>query len=88
MRKELEVRGFEVLDTLPVVGPLAWTTQFRTLAYHHVLSRLGPAGKLVAAGFCTLMYGRMLLEDLITPKTLRETNAAIYMMVARPRLAD
>jgi SAM-dependent methyltransferase len=88
LRKELEVRGFEVLDTLPVVGPLAWTTQFRTLAYHHVLSRLGPIGKLVAAGFCTLMYGRMLLEDLITPKPLRETNAAIYMMVARPRLAD
>ncbi len=88
LRKELEVRGFEVLETIPIVGPLAWTTQFRTLAYHHVLSRLGPLGKLVAAGFCTLMYGRMRLEDMITPKALRETNSAIYMMVARPRLAD
>ena len=86
--KELEERGFEVLDVHPIVGPLAWTTQFRTLAYHHVLSHLGPLGRLFGAGLCALMYGRMLLEDLITPKALRETNSAIYMLVARPRHTD
>lgn len=85
LRKELEVRGFDVTDVFPAVGPLAWTTQFRTLAYHHVLSRLGLPGRLLAAALCSLMHARMVIEDAITPKTLRDTNSAIYLMVARAR---
>lgn len=85
LRKELEVRGFEVLEMRPAVGPLACTTQFRTLAYHHLLSRLGPPGRLVAAALCSIMYGRMWIEDKCTPATQHETNSAIFMVMARPR---
>lgn len=82
--RELEARGFEVMRVDAVVGPLAWTTQFRTFAYHHVLSRIGWPGRLAASALCLAMHLRMWLEDRITPRYLRETNAAIYCILARP----
>lgn len=83
--RDLELRGFEIEAIDAVVGPLAWTTQFRTLAYHHVLSKLGPIGRLAAAAFCLTMYPRMVFEDLVTPKDLHDTNAAVYCVTARIR---
>lgn len=83
--RDLELRGFEIETIDAVVGPLAWTTQFRTFAYHHVLSKLGPIGRLVAAAFCMAMYPRMVIEDWATPKALHDTNAAVYCVTARIR---
>lgn len=81
--RELTSRGFTIVDTWAVVGPLAWTTQFRTLAYHNVLKRLGPVGRGLSALLCLLMYGRMALEDRITPQYLISNNAAVYLVMAR-----
>ena len=81
--RELEERGFIIESVQPVVGPLAWTTQFRTLAYHHVLSKFGFLGRLLAGVVCSVMYCRMVLEDKITPKDLTAGNAAIYCITAR-----
>lgn len=83
--RELTSRGFSIVETWPIVGPLAWTTQFRTLAYHHVLKKLGPVGKLLSAILCLMMYVRMTLEDKLTPKTLIRNNAAVYLVMARPQ---
>lgn len=83
--RDLELRGFEIETVDAVVGPLAWTTQFRTFAYHHVLSKLGLIGRLVAAAFCLAMYPRMVIEDLVTPRDLHDTNAAVYCVTARAR---
>lgn len=82
--RELTSRGFAIVETWSVVGPLAWTTQFRTLAYHHVLKRLGPVGKVLSALLCLLMYVRMAFEDRITPEELIRNNAAVYLVMARP----
>lgn len=84
LQKELSSRGFEITHTYPVVGPLAWTTQFRTLAYHHVLARLGPIGRAISRALCLLMYFRMKLEDQITPDSLIRDNAAVHVILARP----
>lgn len=81
--KELTSRGFSILEVWPVVGPLAWTTQFRTLAYHHVFSRLGTVGKMLSAMECAGMFVRMWLEDRITPCNLIQDNAAVYLVLAR-----
>ncbi len=83
LRKELELAGLEVLETQPIVGPLAWTTQFRSLAYHHLFSRMGSLGKVLSAVVCTFMYARMWIEDKITPASIRNTNASVYLLVAR-----
>lgn len=84
LERELSSRGFSVIECWSVVGPLAWTTQFRTLAYHHVFQRLGLPGRLLSAAFCALMYLRMSFEDMVTPSDLRRNNAAVYVMLARP----
>lgn len=82
--RELELAGFEVLEVRPIVGPLAWTTQFRSLAYHHLFSRMGWLGKAISAIVCTLMYTRMWVEDKVTPVSIRDSNASVYLLVAKP----
>lgn len=83
--KELEFRGFEVMRISSLIGPLAWTTQFRLFGLHHVLKRLGYFGRLGSAALSMISYVRMHLEDRLTPPHLRDTNGAIYVVVARPR---
>lgn len=80
--RELQSYGFEAEYVEAAVGPLAWTTQFRIFAYHHVLSKLGPVGRAIGALFCLVMHARMVVEDAITPASLLETNAAVYCITA------
>ena len=84
LERELTSRGFEVLDVYPMVGPLAWTTQFRALGYHAVLERVPGIGQTLSALVCGLLNARMVVEDLVTPRALQQTNAAVYLVVARP----
>lgn len=83
LRLELETRGFEVIDIEPVVGPLAWTTQFRVLGWNHLLGRLGSIGAALAIPFNALMYLRMRMEDRVTPVGMRSENAAVYVVTAK-----
>ncbi len=82
LRDEIRSRGFDVVSLTPIVGPLAWTTQFRSLAYHHVLSRMPLIGKIFSALLCTFMNMRMRLEDRVTPRAQLESNAAVYIVLA------
>ncbi len=83
--RDIERHGFEIINVRALVGPLAWTTQFRVFGYRAVLQKLGLPGELAGALLNTAMYGRMVVEDAVTPKGLRETNAAIYLVTARPK---
>ena len=82
--KEIEAHGFTVDRITGLVGPLAWTTQFRLLGYREVLRRIPLIGALVLPLFTMLMNVRMELEDAITPAAIRQTDACIYVVVARP----
>jgi SAM-dependent methyltransferase len=82
--KELESRGFEIRSVDALVGPLAWTTQFRALGFHGVLAKIPLVGGVLSAIVSTVMNLRMRLEDALTPTDWRETNAAVYLIVARP----
>ncbi len=81
--KEMEERGFTPLSTRALVGPLAWTTQFRAFGWHRVLSALPLFGPLLAALSNTLHHLRMQLEDAITPQGWIDDNASTYVVVAR-----
>ncbi|RYG64917.1 class I SAM-dependent methyltransferase [bacterium] len=83
LQKELEIRGFEVTSVAAMLGPLAWTTQFRSLGYNEILRRFGPPGRLVSALLCSVMNARMVIEDRVTPHGILSTNAAVYLMTAR-----
>jgi len=59
---ELEDRGFTVKSVAGVVGPLAWTTQFRLLGFQHVLRKIPVIGPLVLFPLVCLMNLRMVLR--------------------------
>ncbi len=79
---ELMTRGFEVHSIEGVVGPLAWTTQFRALGYNAIFGRVPVLGRLLSAIVCGSMYLRMWIEDRITPRYWVDHNAAIYVVIA------
>lgn len=81
--KELTSRGFVVQEVSAHVGPLAWTTQFRALGFYHLLSGIPLLGAPLAALVCAVMNLRMLVEDKLTPTEWINTNAAVYVLVAR-----
>ena len=81
--RELETRGFEVQKVLSVMGPLAWTTQFRLLGIREALARVPVLGPLALAPIAIVMNLRMAFEDWITPQAIRDTNASVYVTLAR-----
>lgn len=80
---EIESRGFIIESITPLVGPLAWTTQFRALGYHYLLSKIPILGPSISAILCMAMYLRMTIEDKITPRDWISNNAAVYILTAR-----
>ena len=79
---ELRERGFEVKFVDAVVGPLAWTSQFRLLGIYHFLQSVPFIGPLLLMPVICLMNLRMLVEDAITPSSVRATNACVYVTVS------
>ena len=81
--EELRDRQFVVDRVESVVGPLAWTTQIRLLGIRHVLESLSFLGKMILLPVIMTMNLRMLLEDALTPDSIRNNNACVYVTLCR-----
>lgn len=81
---DLEMRGFEVLDCVPVVGPLAWTLMIRLTSFAFVLRKIPLIGGLLAGAAAIAYNLRALAEDKVTPQWVRAENACVYLVRARP----
>jgi SAM-dependent methyltransferase len=55
LRGELMTRGFDVRVVNPIVGPLAWTTQFRLFGLRQVLQKIPLVGSLLYTPLLGLM---------------------------------
>ncbi len=86
LRRELEQRGLVMEATEGVVGPLAWTTQFRLLGIRHVLQTIPLLGPPLVLMVACLMNLRMAIEDAITPAKIRDDNACMYVIFSRKPL--
>lgn len=80
---EIESRGFVVEQVLPVVGPLAWTTQIRLLGWREAFRKLPLIGNLLTHAMAIVMNLRMVVEDAVTPASITATNACVYLVLAR-----
>jgi SAM-dependent methyltransferase len=80
---EIAARGFNPVATVPVAGPLAWTLMIRLLAYREVLRKVPVLGPLLFAPLAVAMNLRGRLEDAVTPATIRDTNASVYVTLSR-----
>jgi SAM-dependent methyltransferase len=85
---ELSNHGFEVVECIPIVGPLAWTTIVRLIGTKFVLDRIPVLGPLVGGVVALLMNLRAMLEDAITPRWITRENACVYLVLAKPRLQE
>jgi SAM-dependent methyltransferase len=81
--KEVETRGFRVDRIRGLMGPLAWTTQFRLLGFREILRRIPLVGTLLLPPLVVAMNLRMEIEDALTPETIIQTNASLYVVEAR-----
>jgi len=80
---ELRDRQFAVDRVEAVVGPLAWTTQIRLLGIRHVLESLSVIGRMILLPVIMTMNVRMILEESLTPDSIRNNNACVYVTLCR-----
>lgn len=83
LTRELESRGFHVDGVEPVVGPLAWTTVFRLLGVRQVLRRVPLLGPLALVPIILGGNAWIALEDALTPRPLRDSDACVYVTLSR-----
>jgi len=84
LRAELESRGLDVVVMRGLLGPLTWTTQVRALGFRHLLLKI-PVLKALTPFLMLLTNLKMTVEELITPASIRDDNASIYVVLCRRR---
>jgi SAM-dependent methyltransferase len=85
---EIERHGFEVLECIPVVGPLAWTTLVRLTCFAVALRRVPLVGSGLASAVAVVMNLKAWIEDRITPGWVASDNACVYVTLSRRRPAE
>jgi SAM-dependent methyltransferase len=83
LRREVQAQGFTLERLHPVVGPLAWTTVFRSLGAAHALSGVPLLGRLLAPAFAAAFNLRAWMEDCVTPLRVTADNACVYVCLFR-----
>jgi SAM-dependent methyltransferase len=79
LRREVEAAGFRLVRMCPVVGPLAWTTVFRSLGAAEVLRHIPVVRHTLLPMLTTVFSLRAWLEDRITPERHKAQNACVYL---------
>ncbi len=85
LRNLLEKNNFEVVDCTPILGQLALTSQLRINFYYSSAAFIGTLGKILLAPVAFIYQIKMMLEDFITPKRVKERDSAIFLMLAKKK---
>ena len=83
LHRDLTAGGFEVMECIPVVGPLGWTTMVRLTCAAVALRRLPIAGPALAGALAVVMNLKAAVEDQITPAWVTKDNACVYVTLSR-----
>jgi SAM-dependent methyltransferase len=79
LRREVEAQGFRLARMEALVGPLAWTTVFRSLAAAQLLRGVPLIGTLLQPPVTVALNLWAWLEDHITPEYITANNACVYV---------
>jgi SAM-dependent methyltransferase len=85
LRQDIEIRGFEMVECIALVGPLAWTTMMRLTCFAVPMRGLPLIGRPLAGMLACLMNARAVIEEKVTPRWVTDNNACVYLTVSRPR---
>jgi len=81
----LERHGFEVTESIPILGQFAVTSQLRLSFYNSVANMIGVAGKILLAPIALIYQFKMMIEDALTPQRVKERDSAIFLLVGRKK---
>jgi SAM-dependent methyltransferase len=81
---EIGRHGFETIECIPVLGPLAWTTLLRLICGYQACLRVPFFGRAFANLLAVIMNARGYLENLVTPDWVLRDNACVYVTLSRP----
>lgn len=87
LEHDLVTRGLEVEAMTPLVGPLGTTTLIRLTGFAFVARRIPLVGRALAGLLAVIMNCRAMLEEAITPASMRLDNACVYLVRARKSAA-
>lgn len=88
LKYDIEKHGFRVQSSRACLGPLAYTTQLRLQLVRGFLHRLGMIAMPLIGLLSSCAQLIMLCEDWITPRHIREENAAVYVIAARKQAKE
>jgi SAM-dependent methyltransferase len=80
---EMNSHGFDVIECIPVVGPLAWTTIIRLTCACYMLRKIPVIGRMTGTMLAAIMNVKASLEDAITPQWVTTENACVYVTLCR-----
>ena len=83
LRREVESRGFRIVELRAVVGPLAWTSVLRSFGVALAARHIPLAGRAITAVAAVLYNVRAWVEDRITPADVTANNACVYVGLFR-----
>jgi SAM-dependent methyltransferase len=75
--------GFEIIEFRPMIGQLALTSQLRVSFLNSFFVNVIPFLKILFFPISFLYQIKMMIEDLITPKRVKERDSATYLIAAR-----
>lgn len=84
---DLGDRGLVVEDVKAIAGPLATTTLIRLTGFAFFLRRIPFVGGALASLLAVLMNLRALLEDSVTPASIRDDNGCVFLVRAHKAVA-
>lgn len=85
LKNLLERNNFEVEACTPILGQLALTSQLRINYYYSSAAYIGTIGKILLAPIALIYQIKMMLEDIITPKRVKERDSAIYLTLSKKK---
>jgi SAM-dependent methyltransferase len=83
LKKWLNKNNFEVIGFLPVLGQLALTSQLRLSFFNSFANFAGPIGKILLFPISVIYQFKMIIEDFITPKRVKERDSAIFLAIGK-----
>lgn len=83
LEKELESHNFKVQKIIPIIGPLAWMTQYCLLVIYKLLKKIPLLGKILLMPISLMINLLIIIEDKITPISITNNNACTYVTLSR-----
>ena len=83
LKEIMENNGFSVENYHPVLGQFALTSQLRLNFYSSTAGMIGFIGKLFLLPVSFIYQLKMIIEDAVTPKRVKERDSAIYLLILK-----